>query len=136
MAVLWVHKMRGIPYHVRVKLERAGIVTGDHILAVTRSPDQRRALAETLSLTADEVQMLVCRADLARVKGVGGVFAVLLQKAGVNTVDELAGCDPNRLYSELGNINEQDQIAGRAPSYRAVTGWVAHARELQDVVQI
>ncbi len=53
MAVLWVHKMRGIPYHVRVKLERAGIVTGDHILAVTRTPDQRRALAETLSLSME-----------------------------------------------------------------------------------
>jgi len=136
MPVLSVHKMRGIPYNVRIKFERAGIVTGDHILAVTRTPDQRRSLAETLSLTADEVQMLACQADLARAKGVGGVFAMLLQKAGVNTVDELAGCDPNRLYFELRNINEQDQIADRAPSYRAVTSWVAHARELQDPMKV
>ena len=80
--------------------------------------------------------MLACQADLARVKGVGGVFAVLLQKAGIHTVDQLARRDPDRLHFELCNIKEQDQIAGRAPTYRAVCDWVAHAREIQDSVQV
>jgi predicted flap endonuclease-1-like 5' DNA nuclease len=128
--------MRGIPYDVRAKLQRAGIDTGDRILAVTRTPDQRQTLAENLALSPDEVEMLACQADLARVKGVGGVFAVLLQKAGISTVDQLARRDPDRLYFELRTIKEQDQVAGRAPAYRAVCGWVAHARELQDTVQV
>jgi predicted flap endonuclease-1-like 5' DNA nuclease len=128
--------MRGVPYNVRAKLQQAGIDTGERILAVTRTPDQRRTLAEKLSLSPDEVEMVACQADLARVKGVGGVFAVLLQKAGINTVDQLARRDPDRLYFELCTIKEQDQIAGRAPTYRAVCGWVAHARELRDGMQV
>lgn len=135
MPVLWVHKMRGIPYSVRVKLERAGLNTGDRILAVTRSPDQRRSLAETLSLTPEEVQLLASQVDLARVKGVGGVFATLLQKARVNSAVELANRDPDRLYFELLAIQKQCELAGRAPTYRAVCGWVAHARKLQDPPQ-
>ena len=44
------------------------------------------------------------RADLARVRGVGGVFSDLLEHAGVDTVREFAIRRPDNLYANLVEI--------------------------------
>ena len=52
-------------------------------------------VSKAWSRSALQSTMLACQADLARVKGVGGVFATLLQKAGVTKVGLMS--DPKEL---------------------------------------
>jgi len=131
----YVRQLRYLSYGLRAKLEAAGFDTSERILEAVRTPGQRTALARQLEVEPVVILKLAYRADLARVKGVGGVFADLLEEAGIKTVEDLARVDPDGLYSRLVKLNRQTMRAGRAPTHRAVKGWVAHARQLFSVVE-
>lgn len=81
------------------------------------------------------VLKLANRADLARLRGIGGVFSNLLEQAGVDTVKELANRRPENLYAKLVEINNQLHLAGRVPTKQAVAGWVSQAKELPRVLE-
>lgn len=72
----------------------------------------------------------VNRADLARVNGVAGVYADLLENAGVDTVKELASRRPDNLLAKLTEINAAQNLTQRLPSQAEVDRWVAEAKTL------
>ena len=78
---------------------------------------------------------LANRADLARVRGIGGVFSDLLEQAGVDTVKELATRSPDNLHAKLLEMNAQRRLAGRAPTLDMVKDWVAQAKELPKLLE-
>jgi predicted flap endonuclease-1-like 5' DNA nuclease len=134
MAVL-ISKLRGLPYELETELQKRGIRTSDDFLEVARTPAGRRALADDLNVEAHIILELANRADLARVKGIGGVFSDLLEQTGVDTVKELAKRRPDNLYTKLVEINAHKKLAGRAPTRNAVAAWVAHAKELPPILE-
>ena len=75
------------------------------------------------------------RADLARVKGVAGVYAELLERAGVDTVVELATRNARNLRETLETTNDEWEITGRLPSVKVLEGWVDQAKALPRVLQ-
>jgi predicted flap endonuclease-1-like 5' DNA nuclease len=92
-------------------------------------------LAEYADVAPSVVMAVANRADLARVKGVGGVFSDLLEHAGVDTVKELAQRSPDHLYAKLIELNAQKKLAGRAPTWNAVQNWVAQAKALTPLLE-
>lgn len=78
---------------------------------------------------------LANRADLARVRGIGGVFCNLLEWAGVDTVKEPATRRPDNLHAKLLETNAQETLAGRAPTPHMVKDWVAQAKELPKLLE-
>jgi predicted flap endonuclease-1-like 5' DNA nuclease len=134
MATL-IGKLRGLSYELETKLRERGIRTSDQLLDAVRTPAGREELAAYAGVEVHAILELANRADLARVKGIGGVFSDLLEHAGVDTVKELARRRPDNLYARLVEINAQERLAGRAPTRNAVQAWVAYAKELPPLLE-
>lgn len=131
---LHVSKLRGISLQIRNKLKRQGISYTHQLLQHAGSAERRRQLAANGRIDEAVLERLVQRADLARIKGVGAIFADMLEHIGVTSVSVLAEQDPTELHRVLYELNAEERMARRAPTPEEVQDWVAQARVLPHVV--
>jgi predicted flap endonuclease-1-like 5' DNA nuclease len=127
--------LRGMSEELESRMKGLGIYNSAQLLEAAHTPAERKALAERVGVTARAILELANRADLARVKGIGGVFSDLLEQAGVDTVAELATRRPENLYAKLIETNAEKALAGRKPALNAVLSWVAQAKELPRALE-
>ena len=130
-----IAKLRGMSYELEIRLKEQGIYNSDQLLQAARTPAGRGELAGRIDLDAQEVLDLAKRADLAQVRGIGGVFADLLEHVGVDTVEELATRSPIDLHAELVATNDRKRLAGRLPTLKVVEDWVLQAAGLPEVLE-
>ena len=78
---------------------------------------------------------LTCRADLARIKGIGAIFADMLELVGLDQVTSLAGQEPAALHAALFELNAAERFARRAPTLEEVRDWVIQARSLPRLIE-
>ncbi len=116
------------------KLAEAGITTVENLLRLGSTRQGRKALADQLAVSDEQVLKWVNKADLFRIKGIGSQYADLLENAGVDSVPELAQRDPEHLLLQLQEINDNQQLVRSMPYLKQVSKWVARARELPRVV--
>ena len=129
-----VKTVRGMTEDAEAKLKEAGVANIDQFLQAGCDPATRKALAAKLGVDGKFLLELLNRADLARVKGIGTVFANLLEEAGVDTVKELATRVPANLHAKLEQVNEAKQLAHHVPNLEEVQAWVAEAKELPKIL--
>jgi predicted flap endonuclease-1-like 5' DNA nuclease len=127
--------LRGMSAEVAAELKEQGIYDSDQLLAAARTPAGRKALAEQAGVESQVILELANRADLARVRGIAGVFSDLLEQAGVDTVKELATRNPDNLFARLVEINAEKKLAGRTPHQDLVKDWIAQAKELPKLLE-
>ncbi len=125
-----ISKIKGLDAEVRTKLEGDGIHTTEQLLDVTRTPKQRSELAHKLGTTPAVLKELANRADLMRLKGVGGDFSNVLEEAGVNSCKELQHRSPENLHKALVDLHTSKKIGHHAPTLAQVTEWVTEAKAL------
>ena len=130
-----IGKLKGMSARLEAKLKERGIYNSDQFLGTTQTPAERQALAEYAGVGSRAILELANRADLARVRGIGGVFSNLLEHAGVDTVKELATRRPDNLHAKLLEINAQRELAGRLPTLDMVQDWVAQAKNLPKLLE-
>lgn len=124
-----VQELRGMQASIAAKLVSEGIKTSEALLEAAKTPASRKELAARLGVDTRDVLELANRADLARVRGIGEVYSNLLEKAGVDTVAELAKRVPANLHAKLVEQVKQGD-ARRAPTLAQVENWVAQAKAL------
>ena len=129
-----ISKLYGVPTRVRLALKVHKITTGAQLLAAAGNPAARQLLAERARITPTQLELLVVRADLARVHGVGVVFGLMLEELGILKVQDLAACDPHELHDRLRRYNESVRAARRSPTPEEVQAWVTQARSLPILV--
>jgi predicted flap endonuclease-1-like 5' DNA nuclease len=127
---LHVSKLRGISLDVRLKLKRQGVSYTHQLLREAGSAERCRRLAARSGIDEAALTRLVRRADLARIKGVGAIFADMLEMIGVDQVAVLAGQDSGDLHSRLHELNTAERLARRSPTPDEVQQWIAQARAL------
>lgn len=125
-----ISAIKGITDEVKTQLEAQGVRTADQFLEKAHTNAQRTELAKQLSISARDLKELVNRADLMRLKGVGGDLANLLEEAGVNSNRELSHRTAEALYAKLVEVQGQKKIAHHLPTQAQVTSWVAEAKTL------
>jgi predicted flap endonuclease-1-like 5' DNA nuclease len=125
-----VSKLRGMSPEVRNKLKRQGIHYTHQLLHAAGSDEQRRQLAARGRIDDLVLEQLVRRADLTRVKGIGAVFADLLEMVGVDWVATLAQQDPADLHGRLHELNTAERFVRRPPTPDEIQQWVTQARAL------
>ncbi len=125
-----IGNIKGLEADVKTKLESEGIKSTDQLLEHTRTSKQRAELAHKVGSTATVLKELANRADLMRLKGVGGDLANLLEEAGVNSCKELQHRKPETLHQTLVDLNASKKIAHHVPNVASVTEWVAEAKTL------
>jgi len=116
------------------KLRAAGIGSVGALLRTGATSEGRKELEEKTDIGHEYILDWVNRADLMRVRGVGEEYSDLLEKAGVDTVVELAQRNPDNLHDKLLAINAEKQLVRREPTRGMVARWVEHAKTLERVV--
>ena len=132
---LHISKLRGITSEVRHKLKRQGITYTDQLVEAAGRASERRELAARSGIETPTLGRLVCRADLTRIKGIGAIFADMLELLGVDRTARLAQQEPGELHQALSRLNATQRLARRAPTPEEVQDWIAQARTLPRLIQ-
>jgi predicted flap endonuclease-1-like 5' DNA nuclease len=125
-----VAKIRGIQATTVAKLKALKVTNSGKLLEMATTPKMRTTLAKDLGLNDKSVLELANRADLARIDGIGKVFADLLEDAGVDTVVELSKRKPDNLHAKLAEVNAAKKVSKRNPTLEECTDWVKQAKAL------
>lgn len=127
-------EVEGIGPAYAEKLGTAGVATLDDLLNHGSTAKGRSELAGKTGISEKNVLEWVNRADLARVKGIGGEYADLLELAGVDSVPELAQRNAANLHEKMDQVNTEKKAVRQVPSLKQVEDWVAQAKQLPRVV--
>jgi predicted flap endonuclease-1-like 5' DNA nuclease len=130
-----VGKLKGMTANVQLELKACAVYDSSQLLAAVRTPADREGLARQIGVESATLLKLANRADLGRVRGIGMIFADLLEEAGVDTVRELAVRNPTNLHAALVQANSRLQLARRAPSPDMVRSWVVQAKRLSPALE-
>lgn len=126
--------VEGIGPFYAEKLRAVGIGSLEGLLDTGATPEGRRELAEKTGIGSEYILDWVNRADLMRIRGVGEEYSDLLEKAGVDTVVELAQRNPANLRQKLLDVNAEKRLVRRPPSLSMVASWVEQAKALPRAV--
>ena len=127
--------IEGIGPATAEKLEAAGIGSCEALLKAGGTKAGRSELAESTGISESRVLNLVHRADLMRVKGIGGEYSELLDVAGVDSVLELAQRNPKNLLETLESVNAEKKLVRSLPSEDQLAGWIDSAKELPRAIE-
>ena len=129
--------IEGIGPNWAKKLGDAGVKTTDALLKNGGTKRARQALADKTGLAHTQILEWVNRADLYRIKGVGSEYSDLLERAGVDTVVELATRNAANLNKAIKDLvgKSGTKVVRRIPSEREITSWVTQAKKLPRAVE-
>lgn len=128
-------KIEGIGETYAQKLKDAGVTSIESLLTSGATPKGRKALAEQTGISGALILKWVNRADLFRVKGLGEEYTDLLEKAGVDTVMELARRNPEALAQKLSEVNAAQNLVNKLPGAAQVSAWVEFSKSLPRAVE-
>lgn len=111
------------------QLEQAGVTGIADFLSQTGSTRDIDQLAETTGISASTIESWRGQAELTRIGGIGESFQMVLHRAGVWTMFQLAASDPAELSDEMHSIDMPD-TPEQMPSAETVADWVSAAEKL------
>ncbi|MEP7040520.1 MAG: DUF4332 domain-containing protein [Chloroflexota bacterium] len=117
------------------KLQNAGCVTTDDLLAQAGKKSGRESLAATTGISEKLILEWTNHVDLMRIDGVGSEYADLLEAAGVDSPAELAQRNAANLASTFGELDAGRNTVRRIPSEAVVAGWIAEAKTMERMVE-
>jgi len=123
------------PKYKQLLKEKAGISTTEALLQASATPKQRKELAARTRISPKLILEWANLADLFRIVGVGEEYSDLLEEAGVDTVVELAGRNPENLYAALSEVNDRTKLVRHLPGLKQVKDWVVQAKKLPRVLK-
>jgi len=135
-----IKEIGGIDAALLTKLRAVRIRTTAGLLKAAMDVKGRKLLAEKAGVPVTDILDLVNRADLMRVKGLGGDYTCLLRGVGVDTLRALRHRNPKHLAEQMAleNAKRLEKRAknknGKAvqllPSEKAIQKWIERARQL------
>lgn len=126
--------IEGIGDSYAAKLADAGVTSAENLLKTCCDKKGRVKIAEATGLSEKLILNWANQADLSRIKGVSTQYAELLEKAGVDTVPELAQRNSDNLAAKMAEINEEKSLVRKVPTANQVADWVAQAKKLPKVI--
>jgi len=130
-----LESIEGIGEAYGADLRKGGVESIGSLLKKGATRKGRAEMAQTTGLSEVRILAWVNRADLYRVKGVGGQYSDLLEQSGVDTVMELAQRNPKNLHQALLETNERCHLIRKLPTEGQVKNWVKYAKSLKRVVE-
>lgn len=135
MANYKIEEIEGIGPVLGKQLRDAGINNTDKLLENSKTPKQRKQLAEASGIAEKLILKFANMADLFRINGVGQEYSELLEKSGVDTVAELAQRKADNLTKKMETVNAEKNLTRRTPSLKEVEKWVEEAKTLPRVLE-
>lgn len=126
--------IEGIGDVYEAKLEEVGVKSIEALLETCATKKGRTELAEKSGISEKLILKWANHADLARIKGIGGEYAELLEASGVDTVPELAQRNAANLFKKMQEVNEEKKLVRKLPTEAQVEDWIKQAAELPRVI--
>ena len=123
-------EIEGIGETYAEKLKACGVTSQAKLLVMGGTPAGRRKLISESGISDKLILKWINRADLARVRGIGGEYADLLECAGVDTVPELAQRNATNLHARMEEVNQAKNLVRSMPSASMVATWVTEAKTM------
>ncbi|MBK7454295.1 MAG: DUF4332 domain-containing protein [Anaerolineales bacterium] len=117
------------------KLNAAGVRGTGGLLEKGATRKGRQDLAKATGFSTKSILAWVNRADLFRVNGIGTQYSDLLEAAGVDTVVELAGRNPEALLAAMTKANAKLNKVNQMPGLSNVKAWIKAAKALKRAVE-
>lgn len=117
------------------KLNKAGVRGLNGLLKLGASRKGRQEIAKATGINAKVILEWVNRADLFRVKGIGGQYSDLLEAAGVDTAVELSKRQPEALLEAMKKANAKLNKVNQMPGLSNVKAWIKNAKSLKRVIE-
>ena len=118
------------------KLKSAGAETTKDLLKLAKTPAARKKLAEKAGIDEALILKWANHADLMRIKGIGGEYAELLEKIGVDTVKELAKRNADNLCEAVEKFDlTTSPIVRRKPGKEEIHAWIRQAKRLRPTLR-
>ncbi|HBL67248.1 MAG TPA: DUF4332 domain-containing protein [Firmicutes bacterium] len=127
--------IEGIGEAYEQKLNASGVKSMEALLETCSTKKGRAQLAEKTGISEKLILTWTNHADLARIKGIGGQYAELLEAAGVDTVPELAGRKAEKLFKKMVEVNEARPLVRKLPTEKQVQDWIDQAAKLPRLMQ-
>ena len=135
MASYKISDIEGIGPAFAKKLRTAGVRSVNALLENGATRQGRKKLSDLTGIDESTILKWVNMADLYRVKGVGSEYSELLEKAGVDTVKELATRNAQNLYEKMVEVNSSGRgLVRQLPGQKSVSTWVSNAKKLKPKV--
>ena len=96
----------GVPEDTAAKLAALGIRSSQDLFNSTAGFSEIPALASRAGIPDAQAQELCILCDLARVSGVGPVFARLLMQSGIRSAAEIARSEAGNLLERFNRVND------------------------------
>ncbi|MEZ5036039.1 MAG: DUF4332 domain-containing protein [Chitinophagales bacterium] len=135
MANYKIEEIEGIGSVLGKQLRDAGINNTDKLLENSKTPKQRKQLAEASGIAGKLILRFANMADLFRISGVGQEYSELLEKSGVDTVAELAQRKADNLTKKMETVNAEKNLTRRTPSLKEVEKWIEQAKTLPRALE-
>lgn len=126
--------IEGIGATYAQQLRDAGVGSVEALLETGATPEGRKELEEATGIGGEFILDWVNRADLMRIRGVGEEYSDLLERAGVDTVPELAQRNAGNLHKKMMDVNAEEELVRRPPTETMVEEWVKQAKTLPRAV--
>jgi hypothetical protein len=126
---------RGVKPEFIARLAVRNIKTTAQILATGATREKRALLAADTGIPQEALLELVRLSDLARLPGVKGIRARLYHDAGVDSVEKMAGWEPEALLIWMEQYVVQTGFTGTPPLPKEVSSTIANARKLPALVE-
>jgi len=130
-----IDELSGISVASARSLRRSRVRTTEALLKRGRTRRGRRQLAEETGLTERQILQWVNRADLMRIRGIGGEYADLLEASGVDTVKELRRRNATSLTNKMMQVNDDRKLVRRLPTEGMVARWIDLAAKTEPLIK-
>ena len=130
-----ISTIEGIGPAYAEKLSEAGVKTTEGLLKAGSTKKGRVDLAATTNIPDKFILAWVNKADLMRIKGIGGQYSDLLEQVGVNTVKELRNRNADNLFNMAEKLNAEKKLVRRTPTLDEVKTWVNAAKSIVPMVK-
>jgi predicted flap endonuclease-1-like 5' DNA nuclease len=122
------------PEYVK-RLDALGIKHSKHLFERTVTLADRAELSKLSGVPDDALLELVKMSNLARIYGVGPVYARLLYDTGADTLDKIDKCSPEDLLQRLHEVNDEKKYTKPMPILKDVEDTIEFARDLRKVTE-
>ena len=129
-----IEKIEGIGEGFGKRLRADGIDTTEKLLALCATDDGVARVCQCVDLDENTVRNWGTMADLMRIKGLGGQWAELMWRAGVTSVQDLAGQEVAPLRARFREVNETEHRVAELPGENRVTKFITEAKSLEPAL--
>jgi len=117
------------------RLAAVGIKHTKHLFERARFKRDRAELSRLVNVPSDALLELVKLSDLARIGGVGPVFARIFLDAGIDTLEKLSNSSADEVFERTIAVNKEKGYTKVMATLKDVKLCVNTARELPKVIE-